>query len=69
MFIFEGSKKIYEKIGIPQSGFMEQNFICGGIAKMGTVLFIYPFTTIRTRIQQNQFVAAHPNDMKYHNII
>jgi hypothetical protein len=23
MFIFEGSKKVYEKLGIPQSGFME----------------------------------------------
>jgi hypothetical protein len=39
---------------------MEKNFICGGIAKVGNVLFAYPFTTVRTRIQQNQYVKAHP---------
>ena len=69
MLMFEGSKIIYDKIGIPQSRFMENNFICGGIAKIGTVLFVYPFTTVRTRIQQNQFVKAHPSDMKYHSIL
>ena len=48
---------------------MEKNFICGGIAKAGNVLFVYPFTTIRTRIQQNQYVKAHPKEVKYHNVI
>jgi hypothetical protein len=69
LFIYEGSKKIYDKLKIPQSDFMEKNFICGGLAKMGSVVFVYPFTTVRTRIQQNQFVLAHPNDIKYHNIL
>lgn len=69
MFVYEGSKKLYDKINIPQSEFMEKHFVCGGIAKMGSVLFVYPFTTVRTRIQQNQFVKAHPDNIKYHNVI
>lgn len=68
MFVYQGSKKLYDRLGIPQSEFMEKNFICGGVAKVGNVLFTYPFTTIRTRIQQNQFVKAHPSDAKYHNV-
>lgn len=68
LFVYEGSKKIYDKMGIPQSEFMQKNFICGGMAKVGSVLFAYPFTTIRTRIQQNQYVKAHPSNPKYHNV-
>jgi hypothetical protein len=48
---------------------MEKNFICGGIAKVANVFIIYPLTTIRTRIIQNQFVKANPNELKYNNVL
>ncbi len=48
---------------------MERNFICGGIAKIANVFIIYPLTTLRTRIIQNQFVKANPNQAKYNNVI
>jgi len=47
---------------------MERNFICGGIAKIANVFMIYPMTTLRTRIIQNQFVKANPNKAKYNNV-
>jgi hypothetical protein len=47
---------------------MERNFICGGIAKVANVFVIYPMTTLRTRIIQNQFVKANPNKVKYNNV-
>jgi solute carrier family 25 folate transporter 32 len=67
MLTYETSKKLYDKLNIPQTELMEKNFLCGGIAKIGTVFFTYPFTTIRTRIQQNQYLKIHPNEQKYHN--
>jgi len=33
------------------------------------VLISYPLTTIRTRIQQNQYVKIHPQELKYHNVV
>jgi hypothetical protein len=35
---------------------LEKNFICGGASKLFVVLLSYPITTVRTRIQQNQFI-------------
>lgn len=56
MYVYEGSKLIYDKMGIPQSKFEEKNFICGSISKLTSVIVTYPITTVRTRIQQNQYI-------------
>lgn len=69
MLAYEGSQSLYDKLNIPQSALMERNFVCGGIAKMANVFVIYPLTTLRTRIIQNQFVKANPNQAKYNNVI
>ena len=55
MYVYEGSKLIYDKLHIPQTQFGEKSFICGSISKLISVLITYPVTTVRTRIQQNQF--------------
>lgn len=44
----------------------EKHLICGAISKIVSVLFSYPLTTIRTRIQQNQFIG-NGNNVKYHS--
>lgn len=55
MYIYEGSKILYEKLKIPQTSFDEKNFICGSISKLVSVMITYPITTVRTRIQQDQY--------------
>lgn len=69
MLAYQGSKTLYDKLNIPQSALMQKNFICGGIAKIANFFIIYPLTTLRTRIIQNQFVKANPNQPKYNNVI
>jgi 7,8-dihydro-6-hydroxymethylpterin-pyrophosphokinase len=61
MLAYEASQSLYDKLKLPQSALMERNFVCGSIAKIANVFVIYPFTTLRTRIIQNQFVKANPN--------
>ena len=61
MLAYEASQSLYDKLKIPQSVLMERNFVCGSIAKIANVFVIYPLTTLRTRIVQNQFVKANPN--------
>ena len=56
MFVYEGTKKIYDYLPIPQSVLSERNFLCGALCKLITVLLSYPITTVRTRAQQNQYV-------------
>jgi len=60
---------LYDQLKIPQTALMERNFLCGGIAKVANVFIIYPLTTLRTRIIQNQFVKANPNQQKYNNVL
>ena len=55
MYVYEGSKLLYDKLQIPESRFSEKNFFCGGFSKLIAVLVTYPIATVRTRIQQNQF--------------
>lgn len=55
MYLYEGSKIVYEALQIPESRYSEKNFICGSLSKFFAVLLTYPLTTIRTRLQQNQF--------------
>lgn len=42
--------------------------MCGGISKVWSVLLTYPISTVRTRIQQNQYFN-NQNDAKYHNVL
>jgi hypothetical protein len=58
MYIYEGSKIMYDFLKIPQTQLSEKHFICGSASKIISVLLSYPITTIRTRIQQNQFVEG-----------
>ena len=64
MYSYEGSKMIYERLKLPESKMEEKHFICGGFSKIFSVFVSYPFTTIRTRIQQNQFINSK-NCQKY----
>jgi hypothetical protein len=57
MCTYEGAKILYEKLNIPESQLEEKHFICGSISKLTSVLLSYPITTLRTRLQQNQFVG------------
>lgn len=68
MYTYEGSKMVYESCSIPETPFNEKHFICGSISKVFSVLLSYPITTIRTRIQQNQFVDGSSQE-KYCGII
>lgn len=69
MLVYEESKSLYDQLNIPQTSLMEKNFICGGFAKVANVFIIYPLTTLRTRIIQNQFVKSNPNQPKYNSVI
>jgi solute carrier family 25 (mitochondrial folate transporter), member 32 len=64
MYLYEGAKLLYDRLGVPQSQFEEKSLICGGISKVASVFVSYPLTTIRTRIQQNQFVGSR-REVKY----
>lgn len=64
MYSYEGSKMVYEKLKLPESKLEEKHFICGGFSKIFSVFMSYPFTTIRTRIQQNQYFNSK-NCQKY----
>ena len=58
MYVYEGAKILYENFNIPASEFNEKHFICGSLSKIFSVMLSYPITTMRTRIQQNQFVGS-----------
>ena len=55
MYSYEGSKILYEQLKVPQTSFGEKNFVCGSISKLISVIITYPITTVRTRIQQDQY--------------
>ena len=50
---------MYDIFKIPETPLAEKNFICGGLSKVLSGLFLYPLTTVRTRIQQNQFIHSN----------
>ncbi len=58
MYIYEGSKILYDWAKIPQTSFSEKNFIAGALSKIVSGAIMYPFTTIRTRLQQNQYLEG-----------
>ena len=55
MYLYESSRSLYDYLKIPESQLQEKNFVCGGFSKILAVLLTYPLTTMRTRIQQNQY--------------
>lgn len=55
MYTYEGAKMLYERLGIPESSLGEKHFLCGSLSKLASAFVSYPITTLRTRIQQNQF--------------
>lgn len=57
MYVYEGAKLLYDHFQIPVTPLDEKAFICGSLSKIGSVLLSYPITTMRTRLQQNQFVG------------
>ena len=67
MYIYEGSKIIYDQLSIPEMAFTEKSFICGSFSKFFAVMLTYPFTTVRTRIQQNQHISDFQT-AKYVNV-
>ena len=68
MFFYEGTKMMYDIFHIPETPLAEKSFICGGLSKILSGLLLYPLTTVRTRIQQNQFIL-NSHDEKYKGII
>lgn len=57
MYVYEGAKLLYGRLGIPESPAGEKHFICGSVSKLFSGLLAYPITTLRTRIQQSQVVS------------
>lgn len=66
VYTYEGSKILFEKL-ISENAEGVKYFVCGGISKLITTLLSYPFSTIRTRIQQNQYFEGRI-DAKYKNL-
>jgi solute carrier family 25 folate transporter 32 len=65
MYSYEALKRLWVKLQLPESNLQEKNFVCGALCKLIVVLSNYPITTVRTRVQQNQFVRDE-RTMKYH---
>jgi solute carrier family 25 (mitochondrial folate transporter), member 32 len=58
MYVYEGSKLLYDRLRLPESRLGEKHFVCGALSKVFSIFLSYPITTLRTRIQQNQFTAC-----------
>ena len=68
MYFYEAFKLIYDYSELPQSVLQQKSFVCGGASKIWSILLSYPITTVRTRIQQNQFFNNR-NNAKYYNLM
>lgn len=55
MYTYEAAKIMYESLSIPESALGEKHFLCGSLSKLVSAFVSYPITTLRTRIQQNQY--------------
>jgi hypothetical protein len=66
VYTYEGSKLLFEKF-ISKHAEGVKYFICGGVSKLITTMLSYPFSTVRTRIQQNQYFDGR-SDAKYKNL-
>jgi hypothetical protein len=67
MYVYEGSKILYDKFKIPESPLGEKHFICGGLSKIFSICLSYPITTLRTRIQQSQYINKS-SSQKYNSL-
>jgi solute carrier family 25 (mitochondrial folate transporter), member 32 len=67
MYVYEGTKLLYGRLGIPESAAGEKHFLCGSVSKLFSGLLAYPITTLRTRIQQSQVVSPTCTQ-KYHGL-
>ncbi|XP_031472481.1 uncharacterized protein LOC116244728 [Nymphaea colorata] len=67
MYVYEGSKILFDRLKLPESRLGEKHFICGSLSKIFSILLSYPITTLRTRIQQSQFVTCS-SDQKYKSL-
>ena len=67
MYTYEGAKILYERLNIPVSCLDEKHFLCGSLSKVFSVMMSYPITTMRTRIQQNQYVGEN-HEAKYNGV-
>lgn len=63
VYVYEGAKIAFETLISKQHEGIK-HLISGGVSKLVTTLLSYPFTTVRTRIQQNQFIFGS-RDAKY----
>lgn len=68
MYVYEGSKVVYNLLEIPQSKYLQKNFIAGALSKIISGAIMYPLTTVRTRIQQNQYVN-NSSQQKYKGVM
>ena len=56
MTVYEVCQNVFKAMDLTDNPLLDKNFLSGGICKGAVVLLSYPVTTVRTRIQQNQFV-------------
>lgn len=56
IYTYEGSKLLFDK-WITKSHDGIKHLTCGAVSKIITTLLAFPFTTMRTRIQQSQYVG------------
>lgn len=66
MYVYEGSKLLYDQLRLPESPLGEKHFVCGALSKICSIFLSYPITTLRTRIQQSQVTCS--NEQKYKSL-
>lgn len=59
---------LYEQLDIPESALGEKHFLCGSLSKLVSAVASYPITTLRTRIQQNQYTSCC-RESKYNGVM
>lgn len=67
MYVYEGSKLLYDRLRLPESPLGEKSFICGALSKIFSIFLSYPITTLRTRIQQSQYINC-TSSQKYKSL-
>ena len=67
MYVYEGAKLLYDRLRLPETPLGERHFVCGALSKIFSVFLSYPITTLRTRIQQNQYISCS-SCKKYNSI-
>lgn len=68
MQTYEAVKLIYQSYNHTENAVLSLSFVAGGFSKITSTLLTYPLTTVRTRIQQNQYFD-YVEQPKYRNIL